>query len=127
MFERADLAAAIKKLRGGRTQKEVAQRAGIDETAWSLYENEARQPTLRSLEKIALGLGCTVSRLEEEIWEARKRRLAEVQALAAQKDAAADPDPLRHQLREHLAGIAHHVHEILLLVQEPKPPDGGKR
>lgn len=123
MFERVDLAAAIKKLRGGRTQKEVAQRAGIDETAWSLYENEARQPTLRSLEKVAHGLGCTVTRLEEEIWEARNRRLAE--ALAARKGPAEEPDPLRHQLREHLAGIAQHVHEILLLVQDPKGP-GGK-
>lgn len=123
MFERVDLAAAIKKLRGGRTQKEVAQRAGIDETAWSLYENEGRQPTLRSLEKVAYGLGCTVTRLEEEIWEARNRRLAE--ALAVRKGPAEEPDPLRHQLREHLAGIAHHVHEILLLVQDPKAP-GGK-
>jgi hypothetical protein len=63
-----------------------------------------------------------VTRLEEEIWEARNRRLAE--ALAVRKGPAEEPDPLRHQLREHLAGIAH-VHEILLLVQDPKAP-GGK-
>ncbi len=126
MFERVDLAAAIKKLRGGRTQKEVAQRAGIDETAWSLYENEGRQPTLKSLAKVAHGLGCTMARLEEEIWEARNRRLAEAQTLAARKDLAGEPDPLRHQLHEHFAGIAHHVHEIMLLVKDQKPPGGGK-
>jgi transcriptional regulator with XRE-family HTH domain len=121
MFDPIDLAAAIKKLRGGRTQKEVANAGGIDETAWSLYESGGRRPTARSVSKIAQGLGCTVDRLEEEVWAARKRRRAEEQAAlpAAATPAADSRSPIRLRLREHLAGIARHVEEIFLLTQDP--------
>ena len=45
------------------TQKEMAQRLGISQQAYSQYENDKRRPKLETLQKIADALGCSIEAL----------------------------------------------------------------
>lgn len=65
MLIKMDLATALKKLRGSRTQKEVARRAELSPSTWNQYEKARRLPKEESWPKLARGLGCS----EEELWD----------------------------------------------------------
>lgn len=73
-FRRA-LSQTIKHRRGGRTQKDTAAAAGIDESSWSQYENARKFPKTSSLHKIAVGLGCSVEELYLDLVERYAREL----------------------------------------------------
>jgi transcriptional regulator with XRE-family HTH domain len=52
----------IKKVRqaAGLNQKEVAERAGVDQSMLSKIENRGQNPSLEMLRRIASGIGCSV-------------------------------------------------------------------
>ena len=54
---------SIRKLRAKKklTQRELAKRAGLDVTYISGIERGVRNPSLKSLESVAIGLGCSIS------------------------------------------------------------------
>ena len=54
---------SIRKLRlkKGLTQRELAKRSGLDVTYCSGIERGVRNLSLKSLEKVAKGLGCSIS------------------------------------------------------------------
>ncbi len=58
----------IKALRKQRelSQASLAETAGLSQVAISKIEAEQKSPTLRTLEKLAIALGVTVSELLEE-------------------------------------------------------------
>jgi transcriptional regulator with XRE-family HTH domain len=66
MLIKVDLATALKKLRGSRTQKEVARKAELSPSTWNQYEKARRLPKEESWPKLARGLDCSM----EELWEA---------------------------------------------------------
>lgn len=70
----ADFGQAMCRLRGERTQGEVAARAGVSTTTWSKWER-GRKPRFESWGKIALALGCSVRRLEQEQLQVARERL----------------------------------------------------
>ncbi|HEV8578668.1 MAG TPA: helix-turn-helix transcriptional regulator [Thermoanaerobaculia bacterium] len=121
-MEPRDLARAVKKLRGVRTQREMAEKAGIDPSTWSAYEKGKRLPRSRDrLEQIAQVLGCTLDRLEEVAWECRNERLREeAKEKAAVAAQSLPPDPLDHAIEARLAVIHQEFKEVLLLVADSK-------
>lgn len=135
MRDPRDLASAIRKLRGGRSQKDVAEKAGFDSSTWSVYEKGGRLPRNQDrFEQIARGLGCTLERLDEVIWECRNERVEEDQAKAASpaQAPAADPsllivDPLKSAIQVRFTNIRQGLNEalreledILLLAADPR-------
>ncbi|MDB5438455.1 MAG: putative HTH-type transcriptional regulator y4dJ [Caulobacteraceae bacterium] len=62
---RQRVAANIKRLRTERelSQEELAHRAGMDRTYISQIERGVKSPTVETLEKVANGLGVTISDL----------------------------------------------------------------
>ena len=54
---------SIRKLRAKKnlTQRELAKRSGLDVTYISGIERGVRNPSLKSLESVAKGLGCSIS------------------------------------------------------------------
>jgi transcriptional regulator with XRE-family HTH domain len=120
---------AIKRLRGSRSQTEVARRAGIPRSVWNRYERGKRLATEDARRKIALGLGCTLLELEREIWEVRQKRLAAEEAAASTVEEEAgeyhvEPadeeerpaDRLLREIREHTNGLARHLEALVLLL-----------
>lgn len=133
------LAQAIRHFRGERTQREVAEAAGLDATTWRFYETGRRRPKARNLQRVLHGLGCTRLELEETAWRFRRERLLEEQDAARR---AGDPrfvgaavqvarelrerrkgeaeeaagDPLRRGLRELLAHVAVILEEVIVRV-----------
>lgn len=63
------LGKTIKSLRGAKTQKQVADAAGIPISTLSKIEQARQIPRNDTFEKIAQGLGLTVAELEQEIVE----------------------------------------------------------
>lgn len=129
MADPKDLAEAIRRLRGGRTQKEVADRAGIDPSTWSAYEKGLRRPRRQDrLEQIAYGLSCTLDRLEEVAWECRTQRLAKggrMETAAEQESPhtnslSLSAAPLEQAIEARLTTIHQELKEVLLLVADPK-------
>jgi transcriptional regulator with XRE-family HTH domain len=127
MADPRDRAEAIRRLRGGRTQKECAERAGIDPSTWSAYEKGLRQPrTQERLDQIAKGVGCTPDRLEEVTWECRNERLAKearIGAVAERGGPHADSlsaAPLEQVIDARLTTIVQEWKEVLLLVADLK-------
>jgi transcriptional regulator with XRE-family HTH domain len=139
MRDPKDLASAIKKLRGERIQKDLAEKAGFDPSTWSAYEKGDRLPRTQSrFEKIARSLGCTPERLDEVMWECRNERVEEDQARAASPTQAptaapslqmggADP---RHSairtgftnIRQGMDEVLQALEDVLLLAADPKSP-----
>jgi transcriptional regulator with XRE-family HTH domain len=133
MRDPKDLARAIRKLRARRPQKEVAERAGFDSSTWSVYEKGGRLPRdPERFEQIARGLGCTVERLDEVIWECRNERIEEEQAKAAapapspsfQMEGA---DPVQSairmgftNIRQGMNDVLQALEDVLLLAADPK-------
>jgi transcriptional regulator with XRE-family HTH domain len=139
MRDPKDLASAIKKLRAGRPQKDIAERAGFDSSTWSVYEKGKRLPRDQDrFEQIARGLGCTLERLDEVIWECRNERVGEEQAKAAPPPQApvTEPalladrvDPLKSAIQAGLTNIRQGMNEVLealedvlLLAADPNRP-----
>ena len=60
---------SIRKLRANKnlTQRELAKRAGLDVTYISGIERGCRNLSLKSLEKVAKGLGCPISKTFEAL------------------------------------------------------------
>lgn len=63
------LGKTIKSLRGAKTQKQVAEAAGIPISTLSKIEQARQIPRNDTFEKIAQGLGLTIAELEQEIVE----------------------------------------------------------
>lgn len=78
MLDPQDFAGALRELRGSRTQKEVAERAGLDPATWSAYERGSRVPRPERLEQVARGLGIDLASLQNAILERSTQRLADV-------------------------------------------------
>jgi transcriptional regulator with XRE-family HTH domain len=76
MITAADVGQAMTRLRGDRTQREVAKLAGIHRSTWSSYESGSRLPTRPSQERIAVGLGTSVDDFDRAILDECQRRLA---------------------------------------------------
>jgi transcriptional regulator with XRE-family HTH domain len=66
MLIKVDLATALKKLRGSRTQKDVARKAELSPSTWNQYEKARRLPKEESWPKLARGLDCSM----DELWDA---------------------------------------------------------
>ena len=115
MFGKEDLGRAIKKLRGSRTQKECAEVASVSPSAWSIYEGGDRMPRAAMFVKLACGLGVDPKVLEEAAWAERNQRVADGSA-EGQPATAPVREPLRRAVSEHTQAIAHHLHELFLLI-----------
>ena len=74
MIIKVDLATALKKLRGNRTQKEVARLADLSPSTWNQYEKAHRLPKEESWPKLARGLGCSMEELWDEVVAAYQER-----------------------------------------------------
>lgn len=130
MNDPRDLAEALRRLRGRRTQREVATVAGFDATVWSLYESGERWPRRASFERLATGLGCTPDRLEEEMLLVRRRRLEDqrwegadsvAESAATPYGAETDDEALRREVRTHLDAIHDHLESLFaLLLRRPR-------
>lgn len=128
MRDPKDLARAIRKLRGGRSQKDLAEKAGFDSSTWSVYEKGDRLPRHQDrFVQIARALGCTLERLDEVIWECRNERVQEEQAQAAAPAPAprTDPafpsnpvDPLKSALQMGLTQLRQGVNDVLQALEE---------
>ncbi len=73
--EQKVFAAALTELRGKRTQREMAELAGFQYSAWSQYENGKRLPREDQRRQIYTALGCTAEDFELALWRALSRRL----------------------------------------------------
>jgi transcriptional regulator with XRE-family HTH domain len=77
MLEARDVGRAMERLRGDRTQRSVAQRAGINRSSWSSYEAGRRMPTVDTWGRIVAGLESTVAQFDHAVMLAWAERLAE--------------------------------------------------
>lgn len=77
------LGKTIKALRGAKTQKQVAETAGIPISTLSKIEQARQIPRNGTFSKIAAGLGLTVAELEQEIVETTLGALEEESQKAA--------------------------------------------
>ena len=118
MFEPQDLGQAIKKIRGARTQKEVAAVAKISASSWSLYESGDRAPRKGMLLRIAKGLGASLKELEDEAWRQRNGRLRGEPRPAPV--SGMDRDMRARTVEEHTKAIADHLNKLFLLMIEPQ-------
>ena len=100
---RDSLAHSIKVLRGTRTQKEIAQAAGIPTSTWCKIEQGRQVPRDSTFSKIAKSLGCTAAELERLISESVLRRLDQDPETAL--DAAGDPESAARRLALTLHSI----------------------
>jgi transcriptional regulator with XRE-family HTH domain len=126
MVDPKDLGKAIQRLRGERTQKVCAERAGLSPSSWSLYESGDRNPRKDMRERIAGGLEVDPQALEETAWQIRNERLSTAAGeKAAEANGETAGDPLLRAIDEHVQGVAYHLREALLKVylRSPhKPP-----
>lgn len=77
------LGKTVKALRGAKTQKQVAETAGIPISTLSKIEQARQIPRNDTFSKIAEGLGLTVAELEQEIVETTLGALEEENQKAA--------------------------------------------
>ncbi len=75
MIEHELFAAALTRLRGERTRRELAQVAGIHAGTWSQYEAGRRLPRETQTRQMLDALGCTSEALELALWTALSDRL----------------------------------------------------
>ncbi len=75
LLDPRDVGRAMARLRGSRTQSQVAEQGGLPAAQWSVYESGRRLPSAETLAKILKGLGCTEEILHDETLKARTRRL----------------------------------------------------
>lgn len=89
------LAVTIQELLGGEPQKEVARRAGIPESVFSLYKRGRRYPKDDNKERLAEGLGVTLDQFNEYEWENLRRK----------QDGNASSENVDSQLSEMLRAV----------------------
>ncbi len=82
------LSRTLKALRGTRTQKEVAEAAGIPTSTWCKIEQGRQLPRDGTFVKIAEALGCSVSDLEQLVSESTLEEIGQ-----AQSDTLTSPMP----------------------------------
>lgn len=70
-----DVGAAIATLRGEKTQKDCARKAGMERSSWNQYEKGRSFPQLQTIERIAHGLGVEVVELTEAVIRAWSLRV----------------------------------------------------
>lgn len=114
MFDPRDLACAIKKLRGTRTQSALAKSIGVSSSTWCKWEQGGTMPQRVSMPRIAKALGVTVERLREVAWECRQERLpAEEAALAPGPSEIPHPLPLVRETDLMLRDIDRQIDTLL--------------
>lgn len=131
MFDKRDVALAIRKLRGTRTQKEVADAAGVDRPTWNQYEKARAMPKRANFDKIADGLGVPPRRLDEEIMKAWRERLdrehpatagsapgADAGRVETGGDAGEGGDDFEQAVRRHTDGLARHVRALVFTLRD---------
>lgn len=116
-----DVARTLKRLRGSRTQAQCAQEAGVSPNAWSHYEKGRRMPTADTQAKLAKGVGVTLARFEEELFQSRGERLRAKTEKARPDEATRGPDndPYQRALREGLENIHREFEKLFLLRRDP--------
>lgn len=70
-----DLGTAMTTLRGEKTQKDCAKRAGLDRPNWNQYEKGNLFPKADNIERIAQGLGVEVVDFAEAVVQAWSNRV----------------------------------------------------
>lgn len=75
MVRKEDMATTIKRIRGQRTQKECAERAGIDRPTWNQYEKGHSMPSERNFPKILTGLDIDEEEFDRVLVEVMLYRL----------------------------------------------------
>lgn len=96
----------LRKLRGSRTQQEIADKLGISRARYSHYENEHVQPDTDMLQRMAslhgtsidYLLGRTTSRTLEEQEQARE----ELEEYLMNPNSKIDGEPIPQSLRDDL-------------------------
>lgn len=119
MLSNQDVGTAIGRLRGERSQLEVARRAGINRSSWSSYENGRRMPKEDTYARIAHGLECSEEELDRAVLRAWGERLdrqgADADAAPAGVETPAVPGPgVTLSAREilDLAAHAENLHDL---------------
>lgn len=79
MLEASDVGRAMERLRGDRTQREVAKRAGVNRSSWSSYEAGRRMPGADTWTRIVRGLDCSQEDFDRAVLRAWRERLDHVQ------------------------------------------------
>jgi transcriptional regulator with XRE-family HTH domain len=133
MVTKQDVALAIKKLRGHRTQKAVAEAAGVDRPTWNQYEKARAMPKHANFDKIADGLGCTPEELDRAIIEEWRRRLQRTSPGSVPTSSplgaatAVAPVPPLGDLPEgaghHVAAVTAHLLALASLLAQAHVPD----
>lgn len=130
MLDPQDFGRALKELRGKRSQREVAEEAGLDPATWSAYERGSRLPRPERFEQIAKGLGIDVISLQNAILECSTQRLADatirnlsrkVLSEAPEQDAMsiharAESPETRRFIEERVAGISREIVELIIFL-----------
>jgi transcriptional regulator with XRE-family HTH domain len=96
MLEARDVGRAMERLRGDRTQRSVAGRAGINRSSWSSYEAGRRMPTPETWSRIVAGLETTMVQFDRAVQRAWAERNAEAEGRPAPGPAAAAPPAGEH-------------------------------
>lgn len=124
MFEPADVAAALRRLRGSRPREEVAGRAGLTASAYRRFEEGLQMPGPRSFPRLAEGLGCSRYELGRALAEALLARLAAAEeAGGASRSLSPSPAGSEAGRREALAQVVAGLEELLT----PSPDEIRRR
>lgn len=74
MLDKSLLGEALIRLRGEKSQRYVAKKARVPTGTWCQWEKGKRHPRESQLDKILLGLNCTIDDLTMEIWKIQAER-----------------------------------------------------
>ena len=85
------LSRTIKKLRGQRTQREVADEAGIPTSTWCKIEQGRQLPRDSTFGRIAEALGCTVGQFEQLVSESTWEEIECDRRQSRQADSSGPP------------------------------------
>ncbi len=96
MLEARDVGRAMERLRGDRTQRSVAGRAGINRSSWSSYEAGRRMPTAETWSRIVAGLETTMEQFDRAVQRAWAERNAEPESGPAPGPETAAPPAGEH-------------------------------
>jgi transcriptional regulator with XRE-family HTH domain len=132
MIDPRDFANALKQLRGGRTQREVAKKAHIDPGSWSAYEKGIRFPRRpERLQQIAEGLGVHILDLQNAIMEQSVLRMMNQEPSKARSASRQGTEPprstrsvneIRTLFEEHLRELSRILLDMLVLLVEGRSP-----
>ena len=110
----------MERLRGDRTQRSVAQRAGINRSSWSSYEAGRRMPGPDTYSKIARGLECDEDDLDRavvRVWNERLRGEGKEADAVPWTDLNREPAPgnlcLTPEEAVGIAGAAERIQQVI--------------